>query len=289
MKKITAIVLSLLILVLGFGSTLAQETGEKRVTMGADLTKEQRKIIFDYFGIAEGSVEEITVTNQEEKAYLKELVPEGKIGNVALSCIYIEILEPGTGLSLTTSNINWCTKEMYISAVSTAGIKDAEIMVAAPFPVSGTAALTGIYKAYEDATGEFLSDLAKQTAVQELITTGELADVIGNTDATEIVAELKGILSNTKDMSDEEVLAEINTISKNIGVTLSDKQALQLLNLCRSLENLSEDELKAKVESMTEAIKNASKLSETVSNIAEKVKTFFNEVGEFFAKVFGKK
>lgn len=288
MKKLTAVLLSLLIIVGGFGSALAEETGEKRITMGADLKAEQRKIVLDYFGIAEGSVPEITVTNQEEKAYLKNLVPEGKIGNVALSCIYIQMLEPGSGLSVTTYNINWCTEEMYKNAVATAGFTDAKIMVAAPFPVSGTAALTGIYKAYEDATGELLSDLAKQTAIQELITTGELADIIGETDATAIITELKGILANTRDMSDKEVLAEINKIAESIGVKLTEKQALQLLELCRSLEDLSEDELRAKVESMTEAIKNASKLSETVSNIAQKVKTFFNEVGNFFANIFGK-
>ncbi len=43
---------------------------------------------------------------------------------------------------------------MYISALATAGITDARIIVASPFEVSGTAALTGVYKAYEDMTGK---------------------------------------------------------------------------------------------------------------------------------------
>ena len=59
-------------------------------------------------------------------------------------------------MDVTTSNITWCTPEMYISALATAGITDAKVVVAAPFEVSGTAALTGVYKAYEDMTGKKL-------------------------------------------------------------------------------------------------------------------------------------
>lgn len=53
---------------------------------------------------------------------------------------------------------------MYKNALATAGITDAKVLISAPFPVSGTGALTGIYKAYEDMTGVSLNDLAKNLA-----------------------------------------------------------------------------------------------------------------------------
>ena len=47
---------------------------------------------------------------------------------------------------------------MYKNALATAGISDANIIVAGPFELSGTAALVGILKAYKDMTGEEVDD-----------------------------------------------------------------------------------------------------------------------------------
>ena len=154
MKKTIAAVLAL---ALGFTlfmpAALADEDGEERITMGADLTDRQREAVYADFGIEEGSVTELSVTNKEERSYLEGLVPDGKIGSVALSCIYIKTLPAGSGMSVEIHNINYCTEDMYINALTTAGITDAQVIVSAPFPVSGTGALTGAYKAYEDITG----------------------------------------------------------------------------------------------------------------------------------------
>lgn len=79
---------------------------------------------------------------------------------------------------------------MYASALATAGVKDAEVKVACPVKVSGTAALAGIFKAYEATSGE-LSDIAKETATEELVTTGELGDIIGQEQAAELIAMIK--------------------------------------------------------------------------------------------------
>ena len=78
----------------------------------------------------------------------------------------------GSGLSVTVNNVSWCTPDMYRNAFTTAGITDARITVAAPFPVSGTAALAGIYKAYEDMTGQKLDTAVKDVGTQELTVTG---------------------------------------------------------------------------------------------------------------------
>ena len=171
MKKTIAAVLTLLLCFLILPSaafadeegepvlTPAEDGSEVRVTIGANLDETQIAQIYKDFGVERGSVAEIIVTNADERAYLEGIAPERKIGSVALSCIYIKTLPEGEGLKISTNNINWCTSEMYMNALVTAGITDAEVKVSAPFDVSGTAALTGIYKAYEDITGTTLSEI----------------------------------------------------------------------------------------------------------------------------------
>lgn len=290
MKKITALCLTFIMCVFACAtSALAVDAGEKRVTMGADLTAEQRSAIYAYFGIEPGTVQEIIVTNADERKYLEGLVPEGKIGHVALSCIYITALEAGAGLQIETNNINWCSADMYANALTTAGIRDAKVMVSAPFPVSGTAALTGAYRAYESMTGQELSDLAKTVGVEELITTGQLAEFIGTDEAAKLIGELKNILDQTQNMTDAEVKNEIRNIATNYGYTLTDGQIDQVLKLCRSLEKLDVNQLKDKIVSLTETMTTANKVQQTVTQITQTVTSFFEKVGDFFKNLFGGK
>ena len=117
----------------------------------------------------------LIITNQEEhKALGKYLTPE-VIGNRAISSAKVALGEPGSGLKVATINITWVTKEMYANTLLTAGVKDAEVTVAAPFPVSGTAALTGIIKAFETATETKLSPDRVDAATEELIKTSRLS------------------------------------------------------------------------------------------------------------------
>ncbi|HOF99853.1 MAG TPA: DUF1002 domain-containing protein [Clostridia bacterium] len=289
MKRLLAALLCAALVIGGYaGTALAYEEGDARVTIGADLTAEQKAQIYADFGIAQGDVPEIVVTNENERKYLEGLAPEGKIGKVALSCVYITILEQGEGLDISTKNINWCTADMYTNALVTAGITDAKVVISAPFPVSGTAALTGIYKAYEDITGQTLSELAKTVGVEELITTGNLAEYIGSAEAAEIVNELKKILDQTQTMTDDEVRAEIKRIAEQYNVSLSDAQLEQLLKLCRSLEKLDVDELRQKLIDLAKTVEKAGQAAQTISKIEQSVKNFFASVGAFFAKLFGK-
>ena len=62
----------------------------------------------------------------------------------------------------------------------TAGIEDADITVAGPFSISGTAALVGAIKAYETMTGEEIDDENLDAANDELVLTGKLVEDIGD-------------------------------------------------------------------------------------------------------------
>ncbi len=286
MKKLISALLAVCLLA-GAVPALAVDAGEARAVIGANLTDEQIADVYKNFGISRGDVTELRVTNADERKYLSGYVDDSVIGTNSISCVYIEVLEEGEGLDVTTSNINWCTSQMYVSALATAGITDAKIIVAAPFEVSGTAALTGVYMAYEDITGEKLDETAKLVSTQELTLTAELADKIGSYDSVEIVNELKLLLGETRNMTDEQLRAEIVSIASDLGVTLTDTQINQLISLCRSLEKLNPDELKAKVESVQNTIAKLGQAKETVSNFLTGVKNVWNSIVDFFKNIFG--
>lgn len=287
MKKTIAMV-AVIIFTLTFAvsGAFAVNSGEKRAVIAADLDTDEVAKIYNDFGIEQGSVPQLTVTNADERKYLEGLVADEKIGNVALSCVYIETLEEGEGLEMSIMNIKWCTEDMYKNALVTAGITDAVVKISAPHSVTGTAALTGIYKAYEDITGEKLDELAKEVAAEELVITGELADLIGSEEATQIVNELKNILDQTQNMTDDEVREEIRKIADDYNVQISEAQIDQLLKLVRSLEGLDVSALKEKIQGLAGTLETANKVSNTVSKLGESIGNFFKSIGSFFKNLF---
>ncbi len=294
-QRILALILVFMLCLCTALPALAATAGDKRVAIAADLTAEERSQIYKDFGISEGSVPEIIVTNADERAYLSGLIDEKKIGNVALSCVYIEIMAAGQGLTVLTNNINYCTPDMYRNALTTAGISDARVMVSAPKPVSGTAALTGIYKAYEAISGNSLSELAKNVGAEELVVTGNLAEYIGSADATAMINELKGILDQTVNMTDDQVREQINTIAGQYNIQINDAQRDQILKLCRSLEKLDANQLREKLVSLGETVQKAGAAKEKLdqfaadaSSFAQKVQNLASKVGGFFKNLFGK-
>ena len=289
MRKIAFFVVSLIFAFSsGLSSALAEgiAEGKARVVMGADLDEEQRAQIYRDFSLAEGDIKELTITNQEERAYLEGIAPEDKIGNLALSCVYIRTLEENSGLTITLHNINWCSENMYRNVLVTAGITDASVMISAPYPVSGTAALTGIYKAYEDVTGEKLDESAKKAAANELFITGALAETIGSTDATLLVNEHKGILDQTQNMTDDEVHKEIHSLAKSLGIQVTDSQIEQLVGLCRELEGLDTQQLQEHLESIAGTVDSAQKTNAFFSALEKNIQNFFANIGTFFSNLF---
>lgn len=290
MKKFISIVLA--VLMLGSAVCFADSDSDSRVVIGADLSGDEISTVYKYFDIDRGEVKELTVTNADERQYLEGVVDESLIGTRSISCVYIEDLEEGEGLEVKVHNISWCTPDMYMNAMVTAGITDANVKIAAPFEVSGTAALTGIYKAYEDITGKKLDETAKEVGTEELTVTAELADEIGSADSTAIVNELKLILDETKNMSDDELRQQIIDIAEEYGVNLSDEQIAKLISLCRSLEKLDISQLKEKVEQAQQYLMNVvnakSNVKQFISNLGDSVSHVVDAVITFFQNLFDK-
>ena len=287
MKKILSIALILCVLLALGTPAFALSEGQERVVIGADLNEEQIQNVYSQFGLARGSVTELTVTNAEERDYLEGLVDESIIGTNSISCVYIKTLGADAGMSVQTSNITWCTEDMYKAALMTAGIYDAQVKVAAPFGVSGTAALTGIYKAYENITGVQLQEQAKEAATDELVITAQLADQLNEEDALAIVSELKLLLDETKNMTDDELRAQVVQIASQYGYTLDDATISRLIGLCRDLEGLSTDELQQKVEQFKDALSSVTHYAQQVQGFGAKVASFFKSIADFFRNLFG--
>jgi uncharacterized protein YpuA (DUF1002 family) len=290
MKKTVSLLLVMLML-LSLGVSASAEPNQSRAVIGADLTDEQIAAVYQAFGVARGSVVELRVNNQEERTYLEGYVSEALIGTRSISCVYVELLPAGSGMQVSTSNITWCTPEMYLSALATAGILDVKIIVASPYAVSGTAALTGVYKAYEDMTGQPLNDLAKLISTQELTITGDLASEIGALDSTAIVNDLKNMLDETRNMTDAQLREIIIQIAGEYGVELKETHIQQLITLCRAFEVLDYDALRARVEQVQRTLSHAADakldtdrpqgIAGTVSHAVESIDQFFKRVGRF--------
>ncbi len=290
LKKPLHVLVSLLLTLVIAGTVLAPTAlaeGDSRVVIGANLSEEEIASVYTMFGITRYSVPELTVTNSEERQYLAGKVDDSLIGTNAISCVYVEMLEPGSGLEIHCQNISWCTVAIYENALVTAGITDAKVIVAAPFSVSGTAALTGIYKAYESISGEALDTDAKVTAVDELLTTSELAEAIGSADATELVNELKAILDETALMSDEELRSEILSIAQQIGVELTEDQIQQLIALVRQLEQLDSAELLSRVQEVQGQVRQFGEAASQASGFFASITRFFDSIAAFFQRIFG--
>lgn len=284
MKRIVSLIL-VLMLILSLGGTAFADNTQSRAVIGADLTAEQVAQVYSAFGVQQGTVPQLLVTNAEERQYLEGYVDSSIIGSRSISCVYVELLGSGAGMNVTTSNITWCTPEMYIQALATAGITDARIIVAAPFEVSGTAALTGIYKAYEDMTGKKIDDIAKLVSTQELTITGELAQEIGSMDSTSIVQDLKLMLSETQNMTDDQIRQEIIQIAAQYNVSLTETQINQLILLCRSLEGLDADQLKSRVEEVQNTLNKVSTAKTQVVGFVQSVKKVVTSVQSFFERI----
>lgn len=256
------------------------------VSLGADLNEDQQKEIMDLFGVKEDEVKILKVTNQEERDYLKGLVGEDKIGTRAISSAYVEPLEDGQGIDVKVHNITWVTREIYANAMVTAGVENANVVAAAPFKVSGTAALTGIMKAFEEASGKKLDEDAKQAANEELVTTGELGESIGKDEAAALIKEVKEKVTEVKAKDEGEIKKIVIEIAGNLNINLSQAQIDQIVELMKKISNLD-----LNVENISKQISKIAGSLDDVKNVVKEnkgiIKKILEAIENFFAWVRG--
>src|SRR5690625_4446572 len=172
----------------------------------------------------------------------------------------------GKGITIhivTPENITEVTSEMYANALLTAGVENASVYVAAPRPVTGHSALTGIYKAY-DAEGVQLDKDRMEVASEELDVATDLADKEGMSDekVSELLAEIKKKLSEQKPATREDVEEIIKEQLDKLEIELSEADIQRLVELFEKMReiDIDFDKVKEQLEDLTRSEEHTSEL-----------------------------
>ena len=224
MKKRSVIVAMLCSMCLAVSTPIpAMADASKVVTLGADLTDEQKNTMMNYFKADASQVQVISVTNQDEHDLLGKYIPSEQIGTRTLSCAYVKPTQSG-GIKVRTANLNYVTCNMIATALSTAGVTNCEVVAACPYEVSGTGALTGVMKAYESASGQELDSTKKDLAAKEVVVTGDVAQQVGQDNATNIINQAKMQIIGDNIQNADEIYNIVYNIAEQNGVSLSQDE-----------------------------------------------------------------
>lgn len=258
-------------LVCGSVPMVAKADSSKVVTLGANLSDEQKSSMYEYFGTTADEVDTIEVTNQDERKYMEGIATEAQIGKKTYSCSYVEPTEKG-GIQVKVANLTFVTSSMIASTLLTSGVENCNVVAASPIEVSGTGALTGIMMAYESASGEELSEEQKAAATEELVTTGELASEIGQQEASDLMNQVKEEVIKEGLEDEGEIQDTVESVAKSSGVDLSDEQISQIVSL---MKNISQYDYDVKA------------LQKTLENLEGKEEGFFSRLVSTISGFFG--
>ncbi|MCR5650743.1 MAG: DUF1002 domain-containing protein [Lachnospiraceae bacterium] len=219
------------------------------LALGSDLSPEQLASVLTLMGLSGvdiSSYSVVYVTNAEEHQYLDSYIDPAVIGTKSLSSVLVRPAESGHGISVATQNITYCTEGMYKNALLTAGVKDADILVVGPAPISGTAALIGALKAYADMTDTKVDEQALDTSLNELVTTGQIEEALDGASKEDveamiafIKAEIAGKKLDTREEIEEAVRQAIKDYDGNI--ELSEDEIKQIVDLMVKIKDLGLD------------------------------------------------
>ncbi|MFL0253099.1 DUF1002 domain-containing protein [Clostridium neuense] len=257
----------------------------KSVTLGGDLSDQQKQDMLKYFGVTKDDANVIEVNIDEERKYLGNTASKNQIGTKSISCSYIEPTSSG-GLNVSTHNIYWVNGNMIKNALITAGIQNANVVAAAPFNVSGTAALTGILKGFETSkSGSKISEANKEAANQELVTTGDLGQKIGKDKAAGLMNEVKKEVVEKKPNDKAETQKIVENVVNNYNYNLSKDDIGKITDVMNKINglNLNYSKIKGQLNSV------ANKLGSILKS--DEAKGFFSKawdsIKNFFSGIFG--
>ena len=248
-RSVIAALLCSLCLTAG-GAVPAMADSARVVTLGADLTQDQKDTMMRYFKTDASQVQILTITNQDEREHLGDYIPLEQIGTRTLSCAYVKPTQSG-GIKVRTANLNYVTGNMIANALSTAGVTNCEAVAACPYEVSGTGALTGVIMAYESASGQKLDSTKKDLATKEVVVTGDLAQQVGNDNATNIINHAKLQIIGDNIQNADEIYNIVNNIAVQNNVTLSQEEMETIVALLQEIAQQSYD-----IEQMKETLEN---------------------------------
>lgn len=261
MKRVIPFVMALTLTCVSIPA-VSKADSAKVVTLGANLSEEQKASMYKYFGASADEVETIEVTNADERKYMEGIASEAQIGTRTFSCSYVEPTGDG-GIQVKVANLTFVTSSMIASTLLTSGVENCNVVAASPIEVSGTGALTGIMMAYESASGEELNEEQKATATEELVTTGELADSIGQEAAGNLMNDVKEDVIEDKLTDEGEIQDAVQDAANDLNVTLTDEQMQKITALMQKISQYDYD---------------VNALKDTLDNLEGKSEGFFSKL-----------
>lgn len=296
-KKFTAVFLTATILftsgITVFADRVDAVIDKPYLALGADLSAQEQMTVLSLLGLDDINVDDydiISITNADEHEYLDKYLDASIIGTRALSSVLVVGKEAGNGIRVTTKKISYCTEGMYRNALLTAGIEDADITVAGPFSISGTAALVGAIKAYETMTGEEVSDANLDAANDELVLTGKLVEEIGDSEkAEDLIALVKKEVAENNLTSAEDIQNVIEQACEELDIHLSADNKQQIADLMKKIEglDLDVDKLKDQAKDLYQKLEDLDFHvdKESVGNFFTRI---IQAIVDFFQGLFGK-
>ena len=285
-------------------------TGEYRqgeiLSFGSSLNQREEAALRDYFGVSD-EMEAIYVDNEtaiKQLGLAPDALDDYKGG--WYSSAYVKLTDQG-GINVSSKNVSLVTNEMFANALITSGILNCEVIVSAPFMVTGESALAGILAGAEEIMGESLSEENKIVAKEEIDTTLEIADEILNNPDNEINSSsdsstvASGIINDIKQQvikdspNSTQIEQIIVNVTNNYGVDLSEESTERIANLMEDVNKLDIDykdikeTMKNIGDSISESLKEAGvKLKE--SGVLEKIGNWFVDlvrgIGEWIKGLF---
>lgn len=285
-------------------------TGEYRqgeiLSFGSSLNQREEAALRDYFGVSD-EMEAIYVDNEtaiKQLGLAPDALDDYKGG--WYSSAYVKLTDQG-GINVSSKNVSLVTNEMFANALITSGILNCEVIVSAPFMVTGESALAGILAGAEEIMGESLSEENKIVAKEEIDTTLEIADEILNNPDNEINSSsdsstvASGIINDIKQQvikdspNSTQMEQIIVNVTNNYGVELSEESTERIANLMEDVNKLDIDykdikeTMKNIGDSISESLKEAGvKLKE--SGVLEKIGNWFVDlvrgIGEWIKGLF---
>ena len=285
-------------------------TGEYRqgeiLSFGSSLNQREEAALRDYFGVSD-EMEAIYVDNEtaiKQLGLAPDALDDYKGG--WYSSAYVKLTDQG-GINVSSKNVSLVTNEMFANALITSGILNCEVIVSAPFMVTGESALAGILAGAEEIMGESLSEENKIVAKEEIDTTLEIADEILNNPDNEINSSsdsstvASGIINDIKQQvikdspNSTQIEQIIVNVTNNYGVDLSEESTERIANIMEDVNKLDIDykdikeTMKNIGDSISESLKEAGvKLKE--SGVLEKIGNWFVDlvrgIGEWIKGLF---
>ena len=138
-------------------------------------------------------------------------------------------------VQVDSSKINVITKEMYVSALKSAGITKGHVYVTSPISATGESALAGIMNCYEQATNTTIPQEVKQAANNEISTEAEIVNNsnVSSDKLSQIVDDVKEEVMDKNITDKKQIVNIINNVTVNYNIHLSsddvDKLASAIL------------------------------------------------------------